>query len=398
MNRKRKVAIVVLTVFLAAGIDPFPSRSEEKLAIVHGPYLQNPGETSINVVWFTNKNCASWVEYGTGDSPGTFPKFGSLIQIAKSRSQGLIAVNTKRHAVTVEGLRPGKSYIYRVVSKEIVQFEPYEVIFGETVTSERHTFRTLEPKKPGFRFQIFQDVHGDPLLLNGLLQQPGWESNDLFFFNGDTLNALAAEEEIFNGFLDLAVSRFAADIPFVYVRGNHDTRGSLARQLDRYFPPREGKYYYSFDHGPVHFIIMDSGEDKPDDSPVYAGLVDFDGYRQEQAAWLRKEIQSDAFTKAPLRVAIFHMPPYSRGYGIEHLTKLWGPLLNEGCVDLVISGHHHRLYKFVPAEGKNAFPILGAPPDAFIRADSTASGIDLKIIDIKGNTLDSLSLPVRSKR
>lgn len=373
-----------------------------KPAIIHGPYLQNPTGNSVTVIWFTNEACTSWVEYGTGESLSTFPKFGSLVSVAKSGRHGLIDANTTRHEVKLGGLVPGKTYRYRVVSKEILQFAPYEVVYGDSVVSDIFQFRILDPKKSGFRFQVFQDIHGDALRLNGLLQQPGWETSDLLFFNGDTLSSLDNEEAIFNGFLDVASGRFARNLPFIYIRGNHDTRGAMARRLGEFFPPREGRYFYSFDHGPVHFIVLDSGEDKPDDSPVYAGLADFDRYREAQAEWLKSEIQTEAFKKAAFRVVLVHMPPFGGGkgtlaHGVDHLTRLWGPLLNEGGIDLAISGHYHRLFKFDPEPGKNAFPIIGGPQDAFIRADVTAVSIDLKVIDIKGNTLETLTVPSKKK-
>lgn len=386
---KRFSSLVILAVAaLITGRLP----AEEKLAIVHGPYLQNPTETSVTVVWFTNKDCVSWVEYGVGEGSKTFPNFGNIINIAKSVQNGLVDGLAKRQAVTIGGLKPGQLVAYRVVSKEIVQFEPYEVLFGSTVVGDVRTFRTLDAKKPAIVFHVFQDLHGDALRLNSLSQVPGTANVDLLFFNGDTVSALSDETEIFDGFLDTAVSRFPASVPFIYVRGNHDTRGRLARRLPDFFPPREGRYYYSFDHGPVHFLVLDSGEDKPDDSPVYAGLVSFDVYRREQAAWLKKEVQTEAFKNAAFRVVLVHIPLFMAGYTPEQLTNLWGPALNEGGVDLVISGHFHRLYKVLPAPGKNSFPVIGAPPDAAIRAEVTASQINLNITDIKGNTLDRLSL------
>jgi hypothetical protein len=49
---------------------------------------------------------------------------------------------------------------------------------------------------------------------------------------------------------------------------------------------------------------LDSGEDKPDTSPVYAGLADFDRYRREQAVWLKSHIQTKAFQEAAFRVPL----------------------------------------------------------------------------------------------
>ena len=101
------------------------------------------------------------------------------------------------------------------------------------------------------------------------------------------------------------------DIDFFFVRGNHETRGPNARTLMTYFPHPSGKNYYSFNHGDVHFIILDSGEDKPDTHPVYAGIVDFDNYRTEQAEWLKKDINSEEFKKAKYKIAVYHIPLFT---------------------------------------------------------------------------------------
>ena len=68
----------------------------------------------------------------------------------------------------------------------------------------------------------------------------------------------------------------------MYVRGNHETRGRFARSLHDYIATPNGKFYYSFDAGPVHFVVLDTGEDKEDSHPAYSGLTDFTGYREEQ--------------------------------------------------------------------------------------------------------------------
>ena len=384
-------------LFLAALAGALSSQAlpvpPDPFSIVHGPYLQNPSSTSMTVIWFTSRPAVGWVEYAPADNFQTFPNFGGLVSTARSVRNGLVDANETRHLVRIAGLVPGKRYRYRVLAKEVRQFEPYEVLYGGTATGDIHEFRTLDPGKAAFRFQVFQDLRGDVAQLGGLFQLAGWETSDLFFFNGDTMDSLKDEAAVFNGFLDFSVGRFAANIPFIYVRGNHDARGAMARQLDEFFPPRDGRFYGSFDHGPVHFIVMDGGEDKPDDAPVYAGPADFDRYRQEQGEWLKTEIRTDAFKKAVFRVAIIHFPLYRKGFTPEQLTRLWGPLFNEGGLDVVLSGHEHRLYRVDPEAGKNAFPVLGAPRGALIRADVTPAALDLKIIDIKGTTLDSLVLP-----
>jgi len=367
------------------------------LRVTHGPYLQQPGPDSMTVVWFTNKNCFSWVEYGTGENFRTFPKWGSLPRTAVSSRHGLIQANTTRHVVTLSGLEPGRTYPYRVVSREILQFEPYEVIYGDTVVGGIHRFHTLDPKKTETSFHVFQDIHGDAELLSGMLDGISWDKAGLVFFNGDTLSHLESEEGIFNGFLDAGVHGFAREIPFVYVRGNHDTRGILARRLPDYFPPRNGRYYYALDDGPVHFIILDSGEDKPDDAPVYAGLADFDSYRERQAEWLRAEIESEAFREAAFRVVIFHIPPFGRGHGAQEVTRLWNPILEQGEVDLVICGHLHRFSRIDPEPGRHGFPIVVGPARGRVRGDVSGELLTLTVRDAEGKEMDRLLIKSRRR-
>ena len=156
-----------------------------------------------------------------------------------------------------------------------------------------------------------------------------------------------------NIFLEL----FAKEIPFVYVRGNHETRGKFARMLPNYLTTPRGKYYYSFDHGPVHFLVMDGGEDKDDTHWAYSGLADFDRYRDEQKAWLEKEIQTDAYKKAAFRIVLVHMPHRQSEdrHGVTDLHNKWRPLFNQGKIDLMISGHTHR---YAVVEPKRNFMII----------------------------------------
>jgi len=394
----RRLVPSLIVAALAVASAPSPQGDVSPLAIVHGPYLTNPGSEEMTVLWSTDRPSVSWVEYASGGNFKTFPQFGGLVRTARSSRHGLFDAHRKQHLVRLGGLEPGKTYRYRVVSKEILQFEPYEVVFGTTAASEVQEFRTLDPAKAEFSFVVFQDLHGQGARLEKLSAMADLDQVDLAFFNGDTVEAISGEDDLFRGFLDPATKLFARSLPFIFVRGNHDTRGAWARRLEDYIPPREGRYYYAFDHGPVRFVVLDAGEDKPDDSPVYAGLVDFDRYRLEEADWLKAEIASDAFRRAAFRVVLVHMPPFGpSGYGVERLTKAWGPWLNEGRVEVVLSGHYHKPYRLDPFPGKNAFPVLGGPNEGLIKGRVGRGQIQLQVVDIKGNVVDELRLPAPPK-
>ena len=72
------------------------------------------------------------------------------------------------------------------------------------------------------------------------------------------------ENHIFDGFMDTATKLFASEIPMYYTRGNHETRGAFATEFQRYFSPKEENIYYTFRQGPICFVVLDTGEDKPD--------------------------------------------------------------------------------------------------------------------------------------
>ena len=108
---------------------------------------------------------------------------------------------------------------------------------------------------------------------------------------------------------------------------------------------------------------MDTGEDKEDGHWAYSGLTGFDAYRQEEAAWLAREVASPAFQQARFRVLVAHMPFFGNdrtrveGHGPADVRQRWGSILNGAGLDLHIAGHTHRVDWVEPAAGANTFPV-----------------------------------------
>ena len=397
--RQIKSILLILVFFPILILPGYSSFSEEKLAITHGPYLLDPAENAMTVVWFTNKKSVSWVEYSVDENFGTFPTWGGYPKIAKSSNNGLIDANTKQHSIRIKNLEKGTKYKYRVISKEILAFNPYEVLYGDTVVGEVHEFKTLNPDKESFSFGAVTDVHERGSELDGLLQNSKVNALDIVFYTGDILNWLGEEERIFNGFLDVSVKHFASEKPFVFIRGNHETRGPTARNLISYFPHSSGKFYYSFRQGNVFFIILDAGEDKPDSHPVYAGLVDFDAYRDEQAQWLQKVVECEGFKQSLYKVVLIHIPLFSGStkHGATDITKKFGPILNEAGIDLMISGHHHRFAVIKNDEKGNRFPIVILGQDMFLKTDVSKERLSIIVTNKEGSVVDSFDVPAMNK-
>jgi predicted phosphodiesterase len=373
---------------------PAFSQDAAKLDILHGPYLQAVTESSATVVWFTSRNCVSRVEYAPQDALSG----GNGVVTAVASRHGLVDANTKVHRITLSGLKPGAAYTYHVISTEIVKFDPYQIVFGDTITAGPYCVRTWNPQKDRFSFCIVNDIHEKADRLDSLLNLVPLDATDMVVLNGDMIDHWTRESQVFDGFLDVCVRRFARETPFVYVRGNHETRGALARGLLDVFPTPNERYYYAFRHGPVSFLVLDSGEDKADSNKEYSGLVSFDGYMAEQTRWLRTVVQEESFRKARYRIVLMHIPPSANGqaYGVTRIRNLWSAILNRANIDLAFSGHTHRFARIDPNESANRYPILVNAPDMVVQVDVSENQLAATVRKVDGQTVDTVAVRPRS--
>ncbi|HOQ86693.1 MAG TPA: metallophosphoesterase family protein [Phycisphaerae bacterium] len=389
MNQQRRftrswpcLVCALCCVSLAQAVEP--AAAADELRISGGPYLQAPSPRSMTLVWTTNRKCTSKVEYGLSAD--------RLTETVRAAQHGLVDANTTLHRVIVNGLRPGTKYYYRVTSTEILEFKPYKVKYGPSVQKEGY-FTTLDPAKERFSFCVINDRHDRATELRQALASVDWEGVDLVFALGDVMNDPMSETQIFEKFINPCVEAFASRIPLVLVRGNHETRGLMARSLMEYFPTASGRFYYSFVHGGVHFLLLDGGEDKADTSPEYSGLAAFDDYLAEQTDWLRRELQSQNFADARFRICLLHIPPAVDAREDEKkfirspwIRNHWSPLLGQAGIDLMLSGHTHR-YTELPADEDRAYPLVIGGTDTVIRVDVSPEQLRLATFKNDGTLL-----------
>jgi predicted phosphodiesterase len=406
-TRRAQVWLVALLIGYAAWL-PAGARPQQPetapFAVTHGPYLQLPATTSMTIVWHTNRPAVSRVEYGPTDALG-------LTAIVSRH--GLIDNGRTSHIIRLEGLKPGTAYRYRVVSRGFAGYEKQHIVkYGATVSSDILSFTTLAASSPAWSFPVVSDIHENAKRLDALLARVDWSRTRFAVFNGDMVNDFMNLDQPFSGFIDTAVARFAQTIPFVYVRGNHDVRGRYARRLAEYFPlsPAGDRAYYSFDHGGVHVIVLDSGEDKVDTHEYYNGLVAFEAYRREQAAWLAADLSSPAARSARYRVVVSHIPPYEgppraaapgaapreEGFAITQVRERWEKAANAGRVDLWLSGHTHRYAHVAPAPGKNAYHLVIGAPDTFARVDVSPQRLVVTTTKETGETVGTVTIQRKS--
>ena len=356
------------------------------LVITHGPFLQAPSETGVTISWATSRKCVPRIEYRPESSARWLTNIPA--------HHGLVDADVTVHNVTLTGLAPGTAYRYRVGSREIAAFGAYKTTYGASVTSPEYAFTTLDSRKPTTAFVVVNDRHENVAPLAASLASVEWSNVDMAFLNGDMVHSFKDEPQLYRCVVDPCVESFATRIPLVYVRGNHDTRGSFARRLLDYFPTGSGRYYYTLRQGPVVFLVLDGGEDKPDESSEYSGLVSFEPYLRREVEWLARQIEEPAFQKAPFRVCLMHIPP-ARKPDPKFIRPQWlldnvVPLLNQGKVDLLLCGHtHHYAIQPVGHDGLG-FPVVTGGTETVIRCDVTPDQLRVTTTDLSGRELPQL--------
>lgn len=377
--------------FCLAGLWLCGQVSAQSYSFDHGPYLQELTEDGVTFVFTTSSEGVSWVELRAQD--GSLSRHYAL-------KDGFRDAYTTFNSIRVENLSPATRYEYRLGSKEITDFQPYKVTFGDSIVSRWYGFSTPDPRTDKCSFIALSDMHQQPEKLEHLLTLSDVESADRIFYVGDMMDYYDDGSKPFEYFIDKSVEMFATERPFVLVRGNHETRGNLARSYARYAPSTSGKYYGAFRVGDIMFVMLDCGEDKPDDFWVYAGLTDFDAYRTEQAEWFAGLIRSKAYKSARWHVVMNHFPPLSdtddggpEGHGVRDTKAKFLPLYLEADIDLMISGHMHRYQFMDPAERSDLnFPVIVNSTESVVRADIDGRTMKVRVMDVKGDTLKEFTV------
>lgn len=381
--------------FLLFNITNAQETKEEPIKITHGPYLCDMSQDGVTVVWSTNKPALSWVEFREHSSKSFYAEeHKKHFEILNGRKQA----HKTLHIVRLNNLKPGAKYQYRVYSKEVLQWKNNDnIIYGNVASTNVYnktplTFKTFKSQSENISFMMLNDIHGRADFMKQLCSNVEIESLDFVMFNGDMANSIESEEQIFTHFVDAAVDMFASEVPIMYCRGNHETRGKYADHLIEYFPTTDERFYHFSMIGSTAFLILDCGEDKPDSDIEYSEIAAFDEYRIEQAKWLSKTIENSEFKNAKKRIVFLHIPPTPNSWhGAEHLMQHFIPILNKAKIDVMFSGHTHK-YSFHPSDSLINFPMIVNSNNTYLKCDVTPSGIDVQIINQEGKVEQKHSL------
>jgi len=382
---------LILSVVMLAVATPVRAQSDPykvfdtRPVITEGPYLVATGETTTTIVWFTDTPSHAKVRYGSGSD---------LSEVAEPQVDGLVPVGT-RHVVHLKNLSPGTTYSYEVVATRVVKLKAYWPDKGLDVRSGPHQFTTFDRGSPSVSFTVVTDTHEDTGRIDDLNRAIDWESTEFLVHAGDAFHWIDTEEHLFRAWLRPTVAGLAHTKPLIFVRGNHELRGPFARRLIDYVPTPEGRFYYARDAGPVHLIVLDTGEDKPDDTNVYAELNRTAPYRADELVWFREHVETVArVSEAPFRVILMHDPQW--GWLVDG-PDAWVETANAAGVDLVISGHRHRFSYTPPGpDVEHSYHLLVVDQDQVAHVEATSTELRVVVSGLDGSVVHTLVIPRRS--
>ena len=301
--------------------------SDNSASVSRGPYLQIGTPTSSVVRWRTNVATNSRVSIGTtqGNLTSNFDN----------------ATLTTEHEVVVSGLSPATKYFYSVGSTT-------QTLAGD---DSSHFFVTSPTAGTSSATRIW--VLGDSgtananaqAVRNAYLSFTGTAHTNLWLMLGDNAYENGTDVEYQAAVFDMYPTMLRQSVLWPAV-GNHDTAGSSNPPANLpYFAmftlPSNAQAggmasgtekYYSFDYGNIHFVCLDSmTSDRSATGPM--------------ANWLRADLAS---TTRQWTIAFWHHPPYSKGshdsdteQNLVQMRQNFLPILEDGGVDLVLTGHSH---------------------------------------------------------
>ena len=301
------------------------------------------------VIWATTFTGTGYIEY-------TYK--GQKYTVYDERN-GIVRTGDSIHVVKVphEHLQ-GNSYT--VYSREVTSHSWATTNYGVTVSAGPITLKKYDGGVSTFDLLVLTDVHKQLDWAKKVAQQ--FKEPDLIVFSGDTVSSLNKKSDMVTLFNIMGTISHGADgqVPMVYIRGNHECRGEYSTTLLEYLPTETGEYYFDFTYGPLYSVVLDTGEDKPDQHwktdhncprNEYGQLANFAEYHQRQEAWLRNLRKDDSAT---FRLGIYHIPRIHDLSRVNDTKQNLAQYTEHLGIQFGVAGHSHILGAYYDSANQSA--------------------------------------------
>lgn len=249
------------------------------------------------------------------------------------------------HKITVPMEALDNAGSYTVYTRAMYLRGPYCALKGNTI-SETYNWRGVDTTD-GIQYYAISDNH---LTTDSTAAAAGYWGDKLDFLValGDSANWIDNENEL-SLLLHLASDITQGEVPVLYARGNHETKGLVADEFHKYVGSKNGEFYYTFRMKNIWGIVLDVGEDHEDEHWEFSELAKFDNYRDAQLDFL-DEVIANADTEynaegVDYRIALCHIPVtfVKKDDPLQEQKFAWVEKLNQMNLSLILSGHRHEL-------------------------------------------------------
>ena len=304
---------------------------------LHGPWLTNPGVSSMTVSYQSRCNCGAAVEYREKGTEEWKRKWQLVY--------GLVDYAHDVHSIHLDGLKPGTTYEYRFVCAS----DRYQTAYADAVIGrEIWEFKTLDAARRDFKVFVTTDVHGSTRYnLDYQYERSGAKDADFYIFLGDNVEDSMAQADFYvtSGWLDYAVALWGKYKPTVALRGNHDCWGfDAVNAWARWYQRPDYKSYYTVRQGNALFIVLDVP------FPYHHTQANKEGpeqYLAEEYEWLKALKSTPEWKETKWRIALNHYGTRCASAFVDgwYTRDRFGAVLNgdDGSepIDLLLCGDAH---------------------------------------------------------
>ena len=301
-----------------------------------------------------NDQCTMWVRVGNEDF--------------FDESNGILRSNVSTHRMIVPASLLEAEKSYTICYRKIIERKDYWSELDDVVETTYTFYPVPAHSCKAYHIADAHNTVAEPIKALKLYEEKFGEI-DFLIMNGDVPDSSASIKNFENIYKIAEVMK--GERPIVFSRGNHDLRGIMAENLADHTPTDNGNSYFTFKLGSIFGIVVDCGEDKPDESTEYGHTICCSAFRKRETKFLKDVIAKKEFEneKYKTRLIVSHMPFTRKAkppFNIEEDTYAeWAKIFKEGFKpNLMLCGHMHGDFK-ISRVGSD-FDYLGQPCDMVI--------------------------------